>query len=169
MERSKGTPAWVWVLIGCVGVPVGITVIGIVAGLVVVLLPKGQAEADTVEDMNRLRRLSGLVVMQEKIPLAPDGRIDVYKTLVDVAASDREDLCFSSRAGTGATAAQIEAGDYSGFPWMRRRGRPPVGRRVLLLWEKEPVKGQRVVAWSDSIVKIIYEDEFQELLEATDR
>jgi prepilin-type N-terminal cleavage/methylation domain-containing protein len=45
-----------------------VTIIGVLAGLVVVLIPKGQFEARKTECMNNVKNLTGLLVAGEKYP-----------------------------------------------------------------------------------------------------
>jgi hypothetical protein len=119
--------------------------------------------AAKLEDMNRLRNIAGLCVCKmmdgEDMPLAPDGRVDVYGILVESGAETVE-ACFSARAGKGPTKAECEAGDYTNFPYQRRRGLPDPkgGTHTPLLWERSPIDGERLVGMCDGSVEMCQEE-----------
>jgi len=138
--------------------------------------PRGPTMVQKLEDLNRLRMMAGLLVSLEDDPLAPDGRIDLYEVLRS-EISDREqilEMCRSSRTGKGPTWKEIEAGDYTNFPYQRRRG--AVDRksfvRVPVVWDREPSDRsirdhakQRLVAFSDGSVEFEEEAAFRKFLD----
>jgi len=123
---------------------------------------------DLMEDEHTLRRLSIQTVELDRIPVAPDGRIDVYAVL-DAWRWNREEcevLCRSVRLDRGATWAQIEARNFDAFPWAR--GFPPPARgpqRHPLLWEANPDRnGKRLVAFVSGEVELLSSAAFGELV-----
>jgi len=119
------------------------------------------SRAATMEDLNSLRNLAGLVVVAEKVPMK-DGALDVYAfvTAGDVT-KDKYEIFRSKRLGTGPTDKEIEAGDYTNFPWERYRGDPAKLRSFRggprpVLWEKEPgADGKQVAAMSDGSAMLL--------------
>lgn len=99
-------------------------------------------------------------------PLAPDGRVDVYALLrpLDNPRDEIVRFCFSARAGKGPSAAEFEAGDYTNFPYQRRRGGAARGAGVtaLVAWERQPTDGKRLVALADGGVLLQDEDVVQQ-------
>jgi hypothetical protein len=129
--------------------------------------------AAQVEDMNNLKQLVGSM-RAERSGAAPDGRLDVYGPLKK-STRDKKlwvDVCRSSRSGKGPTLAQIEANDYSNFPW--KRAKAPFNwettRVRVLLWDGSPQpRGRRVVALNSGAVKAVPEDEFAAYLAERNR
>lgn len=164
-EPRSGLP---WVLIVVLGI-VAVVVLGAVAGFVAVLIPRGPTEAQKIEDMNSLRQLANLAIvngLDDRTPLAPDGRLDVYAVLKreNRPMADRVEMCTSQRSGKGPSAAEIEAGDYRRFPWHRYKGKVDHRDVVFLLWERAATDGQRLVARSDGSVSSRPESEVQAFL-----
>ena len=109
--------------------------------------------------------------------MAADGRIDIYSVLRNewaatsartVSDLDIVRICTSARFGKGPTLAEIRAGDYSNFPYIRRRGPWKAGRarEIPLLWDPEPDdNNKRLVGFSSALVWMVSEDELRVLLE----
>ena len=124
---------------------------------------------DTVQDVNGLWHMAAASYLAttggKAMPLARDGRIDLYAILkpLDNPRAELVRFCFSTRAGRGPSSAEFEAGDYTNFPYQRRGGAPdlktPPG--ALLVWEREPRNGERLVALSDGPVLTWDEEKMQ--------
>lgn len=150
--------------------------------LLIVLTPKSQTLAQRLEDTNDLRIIAGLLIIAEEVPLAPDGRIDVYAVLrEEFSANTKEivDICTSSRTGKGPTVKEIEAGDYRNFPYQRYKGARDRKSyvRVPVVWDRAPYdyrpprgKGGpergRLVAFSDGSATFEEEATFRKFLDA---
>lgn len=110
--------------------------------LLIVLVPKSQTVAQRLEDMLDLRDIAALLVMAEEVPLAPDGRIDVYAILRKEMTDSKKvvDTCTSARTGKGPTWKEIEAGDYGNFPYQRYKGARDRKSyvRVPVVWDRQP-------------------------------
>ncbi|MFI5401492.1 MAG: hypothetical protein ACHQ1G_00935, partial [Planctomycetota bacterium] len=110
--------------------------------LLIVLWPVSRKPAQRLQDTNDLRNIAGLIIIREDVPLAPDGRIDIYAILRQEKLGMQAivDICHSSRAGKGPTWEEIEAGDYRNFPYQRHRG--VLDRksyvRVPVVWDLKP-------------------------------
>lgn len=172
-QRSSARPVVIVVAI-VVGVAVFVTQI---LPLLIVLWPRSQKPVQRIEDMNDLRMMLGLMMVTNELPLAPDGRIDVYEVLKQhVDPKQVVDLCNSSRSGKGPTWREIEAGDYTNFPYERRKGAFDRGSpvRVPLLWDRKPSddwsprgSGEgRLCAFSDGSAMFEEEAVFREFLDA---
>jgi hypothetical protein len=146
----------------------GVVVVGVLAGLVVVLIPRSSDARNRLEDHNNLRQIVGVfLISSTELPLAPDGRLDVY-AVVRKREVDRDHCSIfrSARSGKGPSWDEIQAGDYRNFPYRRRRG--AVDRRsavpVPILWDPEPTKDERLVAYSDFSVRFVDEATFRDFL-----
>ena len=136
--------------------------------VVIVACGKRKTMAPTMEDLNDLRQIAG-VLLTSDAPLAPHGRIDVYP-LVRKSEGDGERerilrICHSSRSDKGPTWPEIEAGDYRNFPYQRYRGVPNRGSlvRVPLVWDRVSGDGEaRVAGFSDGSATFEEEATFQE-------
>lgn len=124
--------------------------------------------ADELEDHNRLKRI--LVLMHTNAPKprwAADGRVDVYGVLLQAGLAEEEiiDLCRSSRSRGGPTLDEIRAGDYSDFPFARRR-QPLTGSATeVLLWDRRPqFLGRRLFGLHGAAVKYVPEAAFADEL-----
>ncbi len=124
--------------------------------LLIVLWPRSQKPAQRLEDTNDLRNIAGLIIFaREDVPLAPDGRIDVYAILRQEKLGTQAiiDICHSSRAGKGPTWEEIEAGDYRNFPYQRHRG--VLDRksyvRVPVVWDFKPSEDRLARGSDDSV------------------
>ncbi len=112
------------------------------------LVELGQRQGDLFS-LTDIRRV---VLRTDPVPLAPDGKIDVYKALQRTIDDPDllKSLCSSERKGGGPSYEMIKAGDYSKFPFERARG--PVRRddpNQMLFWDPEPDNyGVRLVAFS---------------------
>ena len=111
---------------------------------------------DKVQDINGLRHMAGAALfattLDKAMPMARDGRIDIYAMLkaLDNPRDELVQFCFSARAGKGPSRAEFEAGDYTNFPYQRRRGPDLKTPEVaLIVWEREPRSGERLVALYD--------------------
>jgi len=115
-----------------------------------------------LEDMNRLRTLGDLIVreaeLEGRVPV-DNGALDVYGVVLRFGAPEDQivDWLHSDRRNMGPTLAEVRAGDYAHFPWLRARllDRLPEGLGVALLWEPAPdAEGRLLVATSDHRVTI---------------
>jgi hypothetical protein len=162
----RGSSPWrtiIWVVVGVFAVVVALRI----AGLLVVLWPVDMSRAQRIEDQNNLRQIANLVIVAKKpLPVAQDGRIDVYAILIEAKVPQRDivAICRSSRAGKGPSWEEIQAGDYRNFPYQRYRGAPDpkVFVRVPLVWDREAAKDGRVAAFTDGSALFTAEAEFQE-------
>lgn len=115
--------------------------------LLIVLTPKSQTVAQRLEDTIDLRNIAALLLVTEEVPLAPDGRIDVYAILRKEMTDTKEivDTCTSSRTGKGPNWKEIEAGDYRNFPYQRYKGVRDRKSyvRVPVVWDRRPSDGGR--------------------------
>ncbi|MFI5403877.1 MAG: hypothetical protein ACHQ1G_13145 [Planctomycetota bacterium] len=124
--------------------------------------------AARIEDLNKLRQITGLIVVAEKAPVK-DGALDPY-SFVRMGDVDRKyyDIFRSVSLGQGPTDDEIERGDYTNFPWERYRGdgsdiRGPAV--IPLLWEKEPgADGGHLVGMNDGSARILSPEELKALL-----
>ncbi len=112
----------------------------------------------TIEDINNLRNLVGLVVVSAKPPMK-DGALDPYAfvTTGDIGRAQYK-VFRSNRQGKGPTDDEIARGDYANFPWERYRGDAAKlrGARIPLLWEKEPgADGKHVAGMSDGSAELV--------------
>jgi len=133
---------------------------------------------ERAEDQHSLRILIQLFAESERIHASPDGRVDVYRMLIDSRLMDERaiQILRSVRAGSGPTEAEVRAGDYRSFPWERafardiqrawtlgtgakRRDRNVSAQPVL--WEREPHHGGYLVAFTNGVVRFVPEDEFE--------
>jgi hypothetical protein len=165
--RSPNKPrlSTMWIVILVVGVLLGVLSATFILPLFVVLVPKGRSAVHMLEDTNDIRQVAGLfVVAGSNVPLAPDGRIDVYALLAreKIRQDDILDICQSARARRGPTWAEIEAGDYRNFPYQRYRGVPDRRERVPILWDRTPARGERLVAFSDCSALVTPEETMRE-------
>lgn len=171
-DTEAQRPSRLWV------VPL-VLAVAIAVAVLVFLLPwrRGAAEGrtatdvivDKVQDINGLRHMAGAAFFattsDKAMPMARDGRIDIY-ALLKTLVNPRDELvqfCFSARAGKGPSRAEFEAGDYTNFPYQRRRGWPdlkPV-QGALVVWEREPRNGERLVALSNGAVQTWDEERMQ--------
>ncbi len=150
-----------FVLVALALMPLGIFKIG---ERVVTLVELGLRQVDLFS----LSEIRGVVLRTDPVPLAPDGKIDVYKALQ--GSTDDPDLlrslCSSERKRGGPSYEMIKAGDYSRFPFERARG--PVRRDdadQMLFWDPEPDHyGVRLVAFCGGRVEEWPEAKFQRLL-----
>lgn len=122
---------------------------------------------DKLEDMNGLRSMAAAFYFESMdghaAPLAPDGRVDIYTMLKGLDDTTRDELvrfCFSARAGKGPSTAEFEAGDYTNFPYQRRRG--ALAGFAPVAWEREPRGGERLVAVSDGSFRVWDEARMQQ-------
>jgi hypothetical protein len=115
---------------------------------------------DRIRDMLGLRAIAAAAAFAtmggRPMPLARDGRVDVYAMLRSLG-KPRDELvrfCFGAGAGRGPSRAEFDAGDYSNFPYQRRRGSPDPGSAegAPVAWDREPRDGERLVALSDGAV-----------------
>ena len=126
-------------------------------------------------DRERLRELTGtlrtFVKGFENLPLAKDGRVDVYFPIREKEPGELArllDMLRSERYDTHPTIEQIRAGDYHRFAYQRHRGVVPTDKVVPLLWDPGPDrKGERLVAYSDGSVRTVQEIYFIEELTRT--
>lgn len=132
-------------------------------------------EAILSRDRDRLRELTGtlrtFVKGFENLPLAADGRIDVYFPIREKEPGELApllDMLRSERYDTHPTIEQIKNGDYHRFAYQRHRGKVPTDKVVPLLWDPGPDrKGERLVAYSDGGVRTVEEIYFIEELTRT--
>jgi hypothetical protein len=120
--------------------------------------------ATRLETTSNLRMIAGLLVMAEWFPLK-EGTLDVY-ALVKRGEIPRSELRILQKNGV-PTAAEIDGGDYSRFPYHRYQGegKPDYKRRIPLLWEKEPdSEGMFVVAFNDGSASAVDRAELDRLL-----
>lgn len=104
-----------------------------------------------IEDLNNVRGIALACLARGTLPMK-DGALDPYELMHagDLAPEQLKTFC-SALSGIGPTEAEVQQGDYTNFPWARYRGDGKIpGRRVPLLWSKEPDEdGLSVVAFSD--------------------
>jgi hypothetical protein len=172
--KSWWTPTKIIIVVALVGVFV-LGGIAVLAGLVVVLIPKSQSIAHELDDMNDMRQMVGLIAAETgsgEVAMAVDGRIDVYAVLLKLRQADSNlvEICTSARFGKGPTLAEIRAGDYSEFPYIRRRGAWELGsaREIPLMWDPEPnADDERLVGFSSARAAMVSEVELRALLAAS--
>ena len=143
-----------------------------IAAAVLVLYLKGHAQGGlqaTVTDINRTRNLVAtffLTHRKERLPVAADGRIDMYDvfltSLFARTQEDIDDLYRSERLDFGPTLAEVRAGDYKNFPYQRFKGVPSRGDPWL--WDRRPVRGHRVIAFGASTSVLVDEQEARAIL-----
>ncbi|MHC4954069.1 MAG: hypothetical protein ACYTGZ_09275 [Planctomycetota bacterium] len=122
---------------------------------------------DEIDDKYNVKIMVGLMHI-EQAGEAPDERVDVYGPLLR-SVRDRERLvalCRSERSGIGPTLEQIEANDYSQFPYARAVGQFPLGTKdKAVLWDPLPQKtGKRIVGLSGGDAELVPEEEFEQYL-----
>jgi hypothetical protein len=153
--------------------------IGVVVVLLVVFLvglplatvstPKGTEIAERLEDLTDVRVMLDALhagPLGEETPLASDGKLDVYGVLrrEGMSTQDIVKLCRSSRSGRGPTAAEVEAGDYSNFPYERHAGPVDPAVERALLWDPAPGEGgTRLVGLTGASARFIDDGEFERL------
>ena len=126
-------------------------------------------ESCKIHDINNLRNLTSYLQSAggDPVPLAPDGRIDVYIFVRTGEIEGEDDLqtYASKETGQQPTLEEMLAGDYSNFAYERFRGEvSPREPGVPLLWAKRSRRGLRVVGFTQGRVMILEEAEFQALL-----
>ena len=106
-----------------------------------------------IQDINNVRNLVNYLQLagSDPLPLAADGRIDVYVFVRTGEIEGEDDLQVYANNATGQqpTLAEMLAGDYSNFGYERFRGdvsRDAPG--VPLLWDKHSRRGIRIVGLS---------------------
>jgi hypothetical protein len=129
-----------------------------------------------IQDINNLRNLASYLQLSgsDPLPLAPDGRIDVYVFVREGLIEGEDDLQTYGNNATGQqpTLEEMLAGDYSNFGYQRFRGEvsPNENRNIPLLWDKQPRRGSgglgRVVALTGGRATFWDEAEFQKSLRA---
>ena len=160
---------------------IGILVVGmlVLVGLVFVIIPPNSRHLkDSVEDLNSLKQITRMMRDSPQIYTTPDGRIDVYRMMFAKREFDpnRLRLLYSERAGKGPSEPEVRAGDYRNFPWERAR-LDDIRRQWVrwsgewsmqsqeqarpVIWEREPLHGIYVVAFTDGSVVWREEDKFQ--------
>ena len=96
-------------------------------------------------------------------PVAADGRIDVYAAAFLEGTQEQIDELFrSERLGIGPTLAEVRAGDYTNFPYQRFKGVP--SRGDPLLWDKQPVRRYRLIAYSFGRAVLVDEHDAHNIL-----
>lgn len=171
-DTEAQRPSRLWVVLLVLAVAIAVAVL-------VYLLPRRHGAVqdrsvtdmivDRVQDINGLRYMAGstffATTSNKAMPMARDGRIDIY-ALLETSDNTRDELvqfCFSARAGKGPSRAEFDAGDYTNFPYQRRRGAPdlktPEG--ALIVWEREPRNGERLVALANGAVQTWDEERMQ--------
>jgi len=156
------------------GLVVAVVLIGVVIyvlPLAITLAPRKMDAAWTIEDQNDLRNIVGVAISQfREMPLAADGRVDIYQILRDgeLDARQIQDLCHSARADTGPSIAEIGAGDYANCPYQRHRGAVDLGSAepVPLVWEREPRGGEWLVGYANGASLVVEESVMREWLRA---
>ena len=141
-----------------------------IAAPVLVLYLKGHSQGGlqaTLTDLNRTRNLGFFLThRKESLPVAADGRIDVYDvfltSLFARTQEDIDDLYRSARLDFGPTLAEVRAGDYTNFPYQRFKGVPSRGDPWL--WDRRPVRGHRVIAFWASASVLVDEQEARAIL-----
>ncbi len=145
------------------------SLLAIIGGGVFVYL---QARSDrdwpvTLTDINRTRNLVSTFFLAhrgESPPVAADGRLDVYAAagLLVRTQAQIDEFYRSERLGMGPTLAEVRAGDYSNFPYQRFKGTPSIGDPWL--WDKQPVRGHRVIAFGGGRSALVDEQEARAIL-----
>lgn len=98
--------------------------------------------------------------------LARDGRLDVYALLRRELASGRLSKESIAEICRGPSWEEIEAGDYTNFPYHRRKRSfsPDADPPVPVLWEPRGTrKGGRLVAFSGGSVRFCDDAEAEEI------
>jgi hypothetical protein len=133
------------------------------------LMSVGVPVTGLMYDAHRLRCMWGVFVEAAAMPLAADGRIDVYAVLKDRVPETVVDLCRCARAGKGPTWDDIAAGDYATFGYQRSRGMfdREAAPHVPVLWDRAPQDGRRLALFSDGWVGLVAEAEVQEFFRNT--
>jgi hypothetical protein len=123
-----------------------------------ILRPGAHPDHDAgLQDFNSIINL-GRGLIGAGCPVGEDGHVDPYALLrtEDLSPSDMVMFCASIRQNKAPTLEQIEAGDYSEFPWERHWGPVDADRVVPLLWENEADKsGYRIVAFTNGAIKYL--------------
>jgi len=162
-QAPRAAPAPPWVQALTAGV-IGLTALGVVAGLVVVFTAQGVRVPAVETDRARLEDI--VLFRRHPPPLAPDGRLDVYAILGRTMSPEHiREVCTSARSGEGPTADEIEADDYLHFPYQRYRGEPQE-LDTLVLWDRAPTDGERLVARWDGTVFTVSEAAMQDFFAA---
>ncbi len=133
-------------------------------------------EGCKIHDINNLRNLAGYLQLagREPVPLAPDGRLDVYIFVRTGEIEGEHDLKVyaSKETGQQPTLEEMLAGDYSNFAYERFRGEVSANdpATVPLLWDKQPRRRGRevgrVVGLTGGRAVFMEEAELQALLRA---
>ena len=118
----------------------------IVASLLAGLFFYGQVcGGPNIDDINNVRNLASYLSLSgDPIPLAADGRIDVYIFVRkgEIEGEDDLQVYVSALTGQGPTLEEMLAGDYTNFPYERYRGEvSPKEPGVPLLWERQQPLG----------------------------
>ena len=106
-----------------------------------------------LQDINSVRNLASYLSLSgDPIPLAADGRIDVYIFVRTGAIEGEDDLqvYVSALTGQGPTLEEMLAGDYTNFPYERYRGEvSPNELGVPLIMDNTaaPVMNQLRAVW----------------------
>ena len=102
-----------------------------------------------LQDINNVRNLASYLSLSgDPIPLAADGRIDVYifVRMGEIEGEDDLQVYVSALTGQGPALEEMLAGDYTNFPYERYRGEvSPKEPGVPLLWDKQACRGTGVV------------------------
>ncbi|MCZ6571919.1 MAG: hypothetical protein ACE10D_05065 [Planctomycetota bacterium] len=124
-----------------------------------------------LQDINSVRNLASYLTLSgDPIPLAADGRIDVYifVRMGEIEGEDDLQVYVSALTGQGPTLEEMLAGDYTNFPYERYRGEvSPNELGVPLLWDKQPCRGDstgRIVGLTQGRCVFMEEAELQALL-----
>lgn len=130
----------------------------------------GKRQDPAISDHLTLRCLARLLA-DAQWPIANDGSVDVYKALLTpdphrkTSPPDYPKLVASDRFGFGPTMAEIQADDYSRFPYERFRGQVDGTTVVPVLWDRlEPGVNEVMVVFSDLEVRTVGRDQMLELL-----
>ncbi len=116
-----------------------------------------------------MRNLATLLAASgdEPLPLAKDGRVDVYRFVHCGEISGPDDLeVYVSGLRGGPTLEEILADDYTNFAYERFRGSVSGNGtgNVPLLWDREPRNGLCIVGLNGGRVAFMEEAELQVLL-----
>jgi hypothetical protein len=155
-----------WVLIGA-----GVVVVLLV--LFLVSLPPGSPKAPDIatqiEDLTKVRLMLEalhLGPLGDETPLAADGKLNIYGVFLGDGRDVHEiaRICRSSRTGEGPTAAQVEADDYTNFPYERHAGPVDPAVERVLIWDPTPAEdGSRLVGTTGGAARVVDAEEFARL------
>ena len=167
--RAPSPFAWILIGVGVVVVLIGVLFIGL--PIAILSVPPATQISDRLEDVNDVRLMLGALYvgpLGEETPLAPDGKLDIYGLLRREGKSTEEivGFCHSSRTGKGPTAAEVEGGDYTHFPYERHAGPIDIDdtSQRPLIWDREPMPdGSRLVGLAGAAVRIVDAEEFRNL------